>query len=327
MALLLTIFFTLVGTNADWTAPAPTFVPQSNSISGHVVDDRRGGIADLQVELMNDVDSVLQRTKTDSSGFFVFQRLSTGIFQVRVQTYGTNYIGQTQRVQLEPTRRFEQMEFVLTTRKTASVSSTVGAVFVQEVPEPARKDYELAAELLKKERRKEAVEKLKSAIAIFPNYFNALELLGNEYVLNEEYEPAVPVLTTAIEVNKRASHCLYLLAVAQHNLKQPNEAIDTIRRSVTLNPTSVDANLWLGTWLRQASKFEEAETYLRHADKLAAGKNARAHWELAQLFYQLKRYNDSADELDLFLKVQPDSRDSEKIKKLIKSLRQQATSG
>jgi regulator of sirC expression with transglutaminase-like and TPR domain len=79
--------------------------------------------------------------------------------------------------------------------------------------------------------------------------------------------------------------------------------------------------------LRQSSKFEEAETYLKQADKLAAQKSADTHWQLALLFNQLKRYKEAADELELFLKTQPDSRDAEQIKKLIKKLRQQSDTG
>jgi len=324
MGLLLAIFITFVGASGE---SAHVFVPQANSISGHVFDERRVPVAELQIELLNDVESVIQRTKTDSTGLFVFRRLSTGVFQVRVQTYGTSYIGQTQRLQLERTRAFEQIEFVLTTRKVGTMSPTIGAVFVQEVPEQARKEYLQSAELLKKERRKEAVEKLKSAIAIFPNYFDALELLGNEYVKIEDYESAVPVLMKAIEVNKRAYHSLYILSVAQYNLKQRAEAIESMRRAITLNHGSVNANLWLGTLLRQTNKFDEAETYLKQADKLAASKSSDVHWQMALLFNQLKRYNEAADELELFLKTQPDSRDAEQIKKLIKRLRQQAGSG
>jgi tetratricopeptide (TPR) repeat protein len=327
MGLLLITLLSLLSASLESTTAALTFVPQSNSISGHVVDESRAGITDLQIELLNDVDSVLQRTKTDSSGFFVFQRLSTGIFQVRVQTYGTSYVGQTQRVQLEHTRRFEQMEFVLTVRKTTSTSTMVGAVFVQEVPELARKEYDRGAELLKNKKQKEAIEKLKSAIAMFPNYFDALELLGSEYVKAEAYEPAVPLLTKAIEINKRSYHSLYLLSVAQYNLNQRAEAIDSMRRAITLNQGSVNANLWLGTLLRQTSKFDEAEVYLKQADKLAASKSGDTHWQLALLFHQLKRYNEAADELELFLKVEPDARDIEGIKKLIKRFRKQAADG
>ena len=87
MILILSVFITVLGPAIDATRMSnPSVAQQANSISGHVSDDHRAAIPDLQVELLNDVDSIIQRTKTDSSGLFVFPRLTTGIFQVRVQT-------------------------------------------------------------------------------------------------------------------------------------------------------------------------------------------------------------------------------------------------
>lgn len=48
------------------------------------------------------------------------------------------------------------------------------------------------------------------------------------------------------------------------------------------------------------------------------------HWQLALLYNQLKRYREAADELEVFLKVQADSKDTELIKKLIKRFREQS---
>ena len=326
MLLLLGISITLLGASVDGTNSSNLFVAQQiNSISGHVSDDRRAPIPDLQVELLNDVDSVIQRTKTDGSGLFVFRRLSAGTFQVRVQTYGTSYIGDTKRVQLERTRAFEQVDFVLVTKQTASTTATAGAVFVQEVPEQARKEFERGAVLLQKpEQRKEGLETLKKAIELFPDYFAALELLGTEYVKQQEYEPAIPVLTKAIEVNRRAHQSLHLLSVAQYNLQQLPQAVESMKRAIAIDHKSINANLWLGMLLRQTGRLDEAETYLKQADRLAASKSPEAHWQLALLFNQLKRYKEAADELELFLKIQPKAKDTELIKKLIQRFRQQS---
>src|SRR4051794_34046633 len=67
----------------------------NNSISGHVSDHERAPVANIRVELLNEVDTVIQVVKTDGSGLFVFRKLSDGTFQVRVQTAGTNYVSQT----------------------------------------------------------------------------------------------------------------------------------------------------------------------------------------------------------------------------------------
>lgn len=310
--------------------PAQTLTQvNNNSISGHVSNDQHTPLADIRIELLNEVDSVIRTVKTDGSGLFVFRKLSDGTFQVRVQTSGTNYVSQTKRVVLARPTGFgaasEELDFVLTTaRSNASGAAKPGVVFVQEVPEAARKQYQKAAELIDKEnRRQEALAALKSAVEIFPQYFDALEMLGTEQVKDREYEAAIPKLTKALEVNSRAYASCFALGVAQYNLKQLPMAIESFRRAVLLNEKSVNANLWLGIALRQTSRPEDAEAYLKRADVLADSKLPDAHWQLALLYNQLKRYKEAADELEIFLKVQPDARDAELIRKLIQRLRAQ----
>jgi tetratricopeptide (TPR) repeat protein len=216
------------------------------------------------------------------------------------------------------------VDFALAAKQTASTGITTGAVFVQDVPEQARKEYELGAQQLGRiGLEKEGVETLKKAIEIFPTYFDALELLGTEYVKQRDYEAAIPVLTKAIEVNRRGYQSLYALSVAQFNLKQLHEAIESMRRAITLNQKSVAANLWMGMLLRQYGNLIDAEIYLKEADQLAEAKSPDVHWQLALLYNELKRYKEAADELEIFLKVQPDSKDTELIKKLIKRFREQ----
>jgi len=319
----------LVGLGVLPATATPTLQTSSNSISGHVSNDRRVPLADLRVELLNEVDSVIRTVKTDGSGLFVFRKLSDGTFHVRIQTSGTNYVSQTKRVELARPHgfgaAFEELDFVLVSNDKAGRSQRPGVVFVQEVPEAARKQFEKASELLNKSnKRAEVLAALKSAIDLFPQYFDALELLGTEQVKDREYEAAIPSLTKALEINARAFASSFALGVAQYNLKQLDPAIESFRRAVSLNERSINANLWLGIALRQTSRPQEAEPYLKRADVLADSKLPDAHWQLALLFNQLKRYKEAAGELETFLKLQPDSKDAELIKKLIQRFRQQS---
>lgn len=330
-AVAILLITSAAGANANVVQPALTFQQNTNSISGHVSDNQRTPLANLRVELLNEVDSVIQTAKTDGSGLFIFRKLSDGSFQVRVQTSGTNYVSQTRRVELTRPHgfgaAFEEIEFVLTTNRTATAVRKPGVVFAQDVPDQARKLYQKASELLgKSNKRQEAFATLKNALEIYPRYFDALELLGTEQVKEREYEPAIPVLTKALEINSRAYNSSFALGVAQYNLKQLQPAIESFRRAVLLNDNSINANLWLGIALRQTSKLDEAEASLKRADALADSKLPDVHWQLALLFNQLKRYREAADELEVFLKVQPDARDAELIKKLIQKLRQQSAS-
>lgn len=332
--ILLSVLVTLNLLPATITRPrtsalAVTLQTNSNSISGHVSNDQRMPLADLRVELLNEVDSVIRTVKTDGSGLFIFRKLSDGTFQVRVQTSGTNYVSQTKRVELARPHgfgaAFEELDFVLIMRNNTGSTPKPGVVFVQEVPEPARKQFQKASDLLQKSNtRQEALVALKSAIDLFPQYFDALEMLGTEQVKDRDYEAAMPALTKALQINSRAYASSFALGVAQYNLKQLQPAVESFRRAVLLNEKSINANLWLGIALRQTSQPGEAEPYLKRADVLADSKLPDAHWQLALLYNQLKRYKEAADELETFLKVQPDARDVELIKKLIQRFRQQS---
>ena len=333
MLVFLCVLLTLSCFTSNEVCCLNTFLPlqqNGNSISGHVSNNQRTPISDLRVELLNEVDTVLQTAKTDASGLFVFRKLSDGTFQVRVHASGTGYVSQTKRVELTRPSGFgvvfEEVDFVLSTPRATSPSAKPGVVFAQDVPEQARKQYQKATELLQKERRPEGVAALNKAIEIYPQYFDALEMLGSEHVKQQEYEHAVPRLKKAVEINARAYPSWYALGVAQYNLKLLPEAVESLRRAVSLNEKSINANLWLGTLLRHAGRLDEAETYLKQANLLAEAKVADAHWQLALLFNQLKRYREAADELELFLKFSPDARDAEKIKKLIQRLREQSSS-
>ena len=48
-----------------------------SSITGYVFDSHRQPIIQVPVELMNDVNSVLQRVKTDNSGRFFFRGVTS----------------------------------------------------------------------------------------------------------------------------------------------------------------------------------------------------------------------------------------------------------
>ena len=77
-------------------------ISQTNNsrISGQVFGATRRPLPDVYVELLNEVDSVLQRARTTGSGNFLFVGLSSGRFFIRVRPFGTDYEEQTQEVEL-----------------------------------------------------------------------------------------------------------------------------------------------------------------------------------------------------------------------------------
>ena len=295
-----------------------------NTITGFVFDPQRRPIAQVYVELIDDVNSVLQRMRTDGSGRFVFRGVSPGRFQVRVLALGTIYEDQTQEVETSgrPSRDTIQKDFYLRLRKSGPVSAP-GTIFAQEIPEEAKTIYERAVADLDRNRLDDGVAGLESALKIFPDYYLALERLGLIFLTHLKYEKAVGVFSKAVVVNPRSFNGWYGLSCSHYALKESDAAVAAAQKAVTLNSNSVDALLILGISLRQAKKYGEAEKPLKQADKITKGLNPDVHWHLALLYAKnLNRFSDAASELELYLKTTPDTSQTEMIKKLIKQYRE-----
>jgi tetratricopeptide (TPR) repeat protein len=316
-----------------FTLQAQGQIPGGSTITGFVFDAERRPITQIPVELMNEVNSVLQRTKTDGSGRFIFRGVSQGRFQIRVLPLGTEYEEQTQEAELygigasgRAITDNLQKDFYLNLRKAGSVSSTGnGAIFVQEIPGEAKTLFQKALSDLERNRVEAGVEGLEKALILFPTYYLALEKLGLIYATQQKYEKALDVFGKAVEVNSRSFNGWYGLSYAHYALRQWETAVEAAQKAVSLNSNSQDALLFLGLSLRQAKRYEEAEKWLKQADKITKGLSPDVHWNLALLYaHNLKRYNDAANELELYLKTSPDTSQAENIKKLIRRFRETA---
>jgi tetratricopeptide (TPR) repeat protein len=147
--------------------------------------------------------------------------------------------------------------------------------------------------------------------------------LGGLYISRQKYDGARDIFNRAVAVNERSFNGWYGLSYSNYALKQSAQAIDAGRKAATLNSNSADAHLILGISLRQAKQYQEAEKFLRQAKKIAQGKSPDVHWNLALLYaHNFKRYKDAADELELYLKVNPNTHNTEDVKKLIKQFRE-----
>src|SRR5262245_10660503 len=219
---------------------AMTLAVQGRStIYGTVYGDDHRPVSDVYVELLDDVNSSINQVKTDASGRFTFSGLPDGRYQLRVRPLTSDYFEQTMPVTLSAVSSVratdgarmggsasEHVDVVLrrNERATAGPFSTAPfVIFVQDIPEPAKKAYEEGVAFLRAKKEIEGFASLKKAIEIFPNYYLALDRLGAEYAMkgtaNRSYlEAAVVLLTKAVEINPRGFSSLFGLGWTQYQL-------------------------------------------------------------------------------------------------------------
>lgn len=309
-----------------FSAFAANSVVIANRIEGRVYSPERLPVENVYVELRNEVDSPVAQTKTDTSGRFTFVGMSSGRYTIKVLPLRTNFIEQTQEVYIASLRTGSDTAYVdiyLTYNKHSResvIQKSPQVIFVQEIPPAAKKLYEAGAAALNKKQDKGFAE-LDEALKIFPDYFEALSLLGKEYVLRKNYEKAYPLLLKAIDVNPRSYSSFFRLGYAFYQLKQYAAALKAADAAVILAPDSADAQQLRGTILRINENFVEAEKTLLKANTLAQGKNSETHFQLALLYNHLNRNQAAINELELYLQMEPESPDKIKIQRLIAKLK------
>jgi Carboxypeptidase regulatory-like domain/Tetratricopeptide repeat len=299
----------------------------ANRIEGRVYNPQRIPVENVYVELRNEVESPIAQTKTDASGRFTFVGMPGGRYTVKVLPLRTNFMEQTQEVYITSTRPNSSdtayVDIYLTYDKRSRESTTQKSpqvIFVQEIPPAAKKLYEAGVDDLSKKQDKGFAE-LEEALKISPDYFDALSLLGKEYVLRKNYEKAYPYLLKAIDINPRSYSSFFRLGYAFYQLKQYTAALKAANAAVILAPDSADAQQLCGTILRINENFAEAEKTLLKANSLSQGKNSETHFQLALLYNRLNRNPAAINELEIYLKLEPESPDKIKIQRLIAKLK------
>ncbi len=293
-----------------------------NTVNGFVYGLERRPIADADVELLDEFHRTRQRVKTNGMGYYSFNDIGFSNVTVRVMPSNNNYEEQEELIEIGSRAggvSIYQKDFHLKLRK--GVDPAAVAIFVQDIPKAAKELYDAAAKSLHDKQIDQGRAQLRSAIEIFPKFYYALELLAKEYVsmdLPEAYAAAEVLFANAVDVNPRGSVSWYGLAYSRYSLKKYDGAQEAVKKALEVNSSYADAHILAGILNRRSKKYSEAERSFLKANDLLSKKSPRIHWELALLYgNDLKRYADAANELKLFLKLQPEARDAEKIKRLI----------
>jgi tetratricopeptide (TPR) repeat protein len=311
-----------------------SFVPQGRTtIEGRVTTTDGRPFPDIRVFLQNEVYSPVKTAYTDNSGRFRFDAIPAGVYYLQAEPGGADYELLKQRVDAVGMFRrggtasgeLFHVDLVLRPRKIGN-SDTKGVVFLQAVPDAAKKEYQIGLKSLESAAFANATSSLKRAIEIFPDYYDALELLGTEYVKRQDYPAALPLLTRAVELNKNGWRGFYSLGIAQVELNKATEAVQSLRRAVELNPTSPNTNMHLGIALAQKNETRgEAIEALKKVTVLSKTGVPRVYYYLAALYIKNRQYGEAASALESFLHADPTVGDQDKIREKIKELRQKAS--
>lgn len=128
------------------------------------------------------------------------------------------------------------------------------------------------------------------------------------YFINGNYKMSEPILNQMLLQNTRNPEVFQMLATIFYDKGQFSKAIKTFRRALEIDPTYTDASVGLSIILNDLGKYEEGKQVFLDAqvqlekksgkqDPFVDEKLASKHEELADLYYQYKRYKEALEQL------------------------------
>ena len=332
--MLFLALFASISLNFFASASTAAPVQGGSTLEGRLASEDHRPITDMRVILKDDGYSQVAVARTDAAGRFRFGRLVSGNYYVEVEPDATNFERKSERVEIRPfnARRGSnsgevfRIELVLKAKRSPRDAGFENKViFYQPVPETAKKEYSAALKALEKNSPDDAINSLKRAIDLFADYYDALELLGTELVRRKEYKDAVPLLSHAVEVNKSGWRAFYSLGIAQAELSQRFDSIQSLKRAAELNPNSANVHMRLGMELAKDEQTRpDAIASLKRVTQLAGNSIPQVYWYLGALYNKAGQWREAADAFEAFLKAAPDVVEKERIKQIIKQLRDKA---
>lgn len=255
-------------------------------------------------------------TVTDDDGQFSFRRLEAGPYTIVVEgdkAYETAREAVAIDREASPGGRIIDVPIYLRLKAdTAALAA---------IPKPALDLYNKAQESIKAKDGKKAIEHLKAAVAIYPNFPPAYNELGVQYLKLGQVDPAVEALATAVKLAPLDFQPRLNYGIALLNQKKFAEAEEQLRTAIKKNSSSPTAHMYLGMALMNLKNLDEAQKELELAVSSKTNEVAIAHRYLGGIYWGKREYKKAADELETYLKLMPNAPDAERIRQSIAELR------
>ncbi len=277
-------------------------------LTGEVTSDNPGELTGgLTVEVTDmETHMAAGQSMVGADGRFQIANLRPGSYQLSV-TNGTGGVIEQQFVTVSGTVDFVTVR-LREAKRERPVSGTVSASRLgHKIPSKAQKEFNKAAEASKKDDSNTAIEHLKRAIEIDPDFMEAYNNLGARYLRTNQPQEAAAQLERALQLDSSSSQAHSNLGIAYMMLRRFADAEREAREAVKLDSTSNMARYVLGISL--AVQNREPKEAVQNLDA-AARDLPKARLTAAEVLVREGQRNEAAAELRKYLETgQQENRD------------------
>ncbi|HEX7296585.1 MAG TPA: tetratricopeptide repeat protein [Pyrinomonadaceae bacterium] len=262
---------------------------------------------------------------TNEHGNFAFRGLPTGSYTISIDKEA-DYKPYSQSVDVRQFRGGPATIITLNVRlefkdRVAAKPGVVSAEFLS-VPKKALIHYDSAIELAKKGEHNKAIDELKLAIAEHQTFAQAFNELGVQYLRLNRLEEADASFQQALKINPELFSALMNRGIANVLMKRYGEAVPILRRALVKDEKSAVGHYFLGQALANLGLFDDAEKQLLASLDLGREQMKEAHRVLAIIYASRGARKQAVEHLETYLKLSPEAPDAEKLKEMIRKLKE-----
>ena len=270
------------------------------------------------------------QTTSNGNGSFFFRQLGGGRFTVRIDA-GNAYEPATEEVNIQDAGTIGNMSRMgqiysvqIHLRPRSGEPITKGVVSANDPPKAAVDLFNKALESVKSGNRDKAIEQLKAALAIHPTFTAALNGLGVQYLKLGKFEAASEAFAKALKLAPDSFNLHLNSGISLFSLNKHAEAETQFAAALAKNEASGTAHLYRARALIALNRLDDAAVDLKRAIEIGGDDVKLAHRYLAGIYLEKGENVEAVKQLELYLQVSPDSKETEQIKNLIKELNKKA---
>jgi len=257
---------------------------------------------------------LVDQIDSDSTGRFRFSNLSRGYYRVIVNSPG--YQPTQQDADLQVVFR-AYLVFELAAEKSGALALL--DVIDARAPADAREELFRGRTSLAKKSYAEAIEHLRKAINIYPQFYEAHLLLGSVFVDQREWQEAETVLQKAVELKTDSPAAIFSLGEVYWRERRYRDAEQTLLAGLKLDEKSWNGYFNLARLYYDMGDIMKAANAIGHTLQLKPDF-AEGHLVAGNILLKVNQPQRALSEYQTYLRLDPKGEFAAPTKELVEKL-------
>lgn len=302
------------------------------SIIGHLRVPGGGAPAEAVLVLLETRGATVDSVYTDSQGVYGFHNLHPNPYYIVIND--EHYQPERRESSLIPTtlQPVVFVDIVLTPKPTAKGADKVPAKalganqnltdareYAKKFPKPAVKEFEKGNKADQEDKKEEAIRHYQKALQIAPEFYEAHNNLGSDYLSKSDFTSARKEFEQAIQQNQSDAAGYFNLSNTWMLMGDLPEAQKYLNEGIRREPESALGQFLLGSLNMKTGKLPEAEQALQQAIKFNP-LMVQPRLQLVNLLLQQGKKQAAIEQLHDFVTNFPDNPFSPQARKVLEKL-------